>query len=64
MLEVSHTQIITTSTARKNFKDLVDQARGNHYFLITRTGEPAVVIADVVYFEKAVDSLRKVLPLR
>lgn len=59
MLEVSHTQIIPTSEARKKFKSLIDEARGNRYFLITRAGEPAVVIADVVYFEKAVDSLRQ-----
>ncbi|MEK7610952.1 MAG: type II toxin-antitoxin system prevent-host-death family antitoxin [Patescibacteria group bacterium] len=51
MLQVSSKQIIPTSTARKNFKEIVSRARGDYYFLITRTGEPAVVVADVRYFE-------------
>jgi prevent-host-death family protein len=52
MLQVTSHQIIPTSSARKNFKQIVERARGDHYFLITRTGEPAVVVADVKYFEK------------
>lgn len=55
MLQVTSQQIIPTSTARRNFKDIVARARGDYYFLITRTGEPAVVVADVKYFEKIVD---------
>ena len=57
MLNVSSKQIINTSTARKNFKNIVEKARGDYYFLITRTGEPAVVVADVRFFENMLDKV-------
>lgn len=59
MLQVTSQQIIPTSTARRNFKDIVERAKGDYYFLITRTGEPAVVVADVHFFEEVMDKAGK-----
>lgn len=59
MLQVTSQQIIPTSTARRNFKDIVERARGSYYFLITRTGEPAVIVADVKFFEQVMARAEK-----
>lgn len=58
-MQVTSQQIIPTSAARRNFKDIVERARGSYYFLITRTGEPAVVVADVKFFEEVMDKAEK-----
>lgn len=51
-MNIQNSKIIPVSEARAKLSNLLDQAKNNQYFLLTRGGKVKAALVDINYLEK------------
>lgn len=57
-MNIQNSKIIPVSEARAKLGNLLDQAKQNQYFLLTRGGKVRAALVDIDYLEKLQEDLK------
>lgn len=58
-MNLPNDKIIPISEARANLSSLVNKAKGDNFFLLTKGGKPEVALVDIDYLESLQADLKK-----